>query len=314
MIRSSKIALALLIVFSVCAILFAATRPRAVNALARHYLYSRSRKSFHHASGGTSNLPAVIFWAWERPEDLRFLPPHQAGVAFLAKTIYLQPPPTDSAGLSPSFSVRPRFQPLRIAVGTPLVAVIRMETPPPPRLSSLQQNRSSLNVFTYSNAQRTLLASEIASTKSIPGVSAIQIDFDAPSSAHTFYAALLQDVRRKLPASLPLSITALASWCIGDPWLSQLPPGTVDEAIPMLFRMGTDAANVAKFLHANDDFPVAVCQSSLGLSTDETLSHDLLTGTLSSTTFDPRAKRVYIFAPRAWTQTAAHKTLQELQP
>ncbi len=313
--RSSKIALALLIAFSASAILFAAARPRAVNVFARHHLYSRSRKFFHHApSSGTSNLPAVIFWAWERPEDLRFLTPDQAGVAFLAKTIYLQSSSSDPTGSSPSFIVRPRLQPLRIAMGTPLIAVIRLETPAPPRLSSLQQNQSALHAFTYSKAQRALLASEIAGTQSISGVSAIQIDFDAPSSAHPFYTALLQDVRGKLPHSLPLSITALASWCIGDPWLGQLPPGTIDEAVPMLFRMGPDAGNVQKFLHSGDDFPVAACRGSLGLSTDETLSNNLLTAGSSFSTFNPRGKRVYVFAPRTWTQSAAEKILQELQP
>jgi uncharacterized protein DUF3142 len=313
--RSSKIALALFITFLASAILFAAARPSAVNALARHYRYSRSPKFFHHApSRGTSNLPAVIFWAWERPEDLRFLSPHQAGVAFLAKTIYLQPPPTNPTGSSPSFIARPRLQPLRIAVGTPLIAVIRVETPVPPRLSSVQENQSASNAFTYSSAQRALLATEIASTQSISGVSAIQIDFDAPSSAQPFYTALLQDVRGKLPPSLPLSITALASWCIGNPWLAQLPPGTIDEAVPMLFRMGPDAGNVAKFLHSGDDFRVAACRGSLGLSTDETLSNDLLTARPAFRTFHPRDKRVYVFAPRPWTPSAAEAILQELQP
>jgi uncharacterized protein DUF3142 len=310
--RSSKIALALLMVFSVSAMLFAATRPRSVHALARHYLDSGSPKFFRHApSSETNNLPEIIFWAWERPEDLRFLAPHQAGVAFLAKTIYLQPPATDP---TPSFLVRPRLEPLRIAVGTPLVAVIRIETAAPLRLSSLQPNQSALPAFTYSKAEGALLASEIASTQSISGVSAIQIDFDAPSSAQPFYSALLQDVRSKLPPWLPLSITALASWCIGDPWLGRLPPGTIDEAVPMLFRMGPDAGKVAKFLHSGDDFPVPACRGSLGLSTDETLLNDLLTAGSTFSTFHAREKRVYVFTPRPWTPSAARTILQELQP
>jgi hypothetical protein len=189
-----------------------------------------------------------------------------------------------------------------------------METPAPARLSSLQQNQSASVAFTYSNAQRALLASEIAGMQSISGVSAIQIDFDAPASAHPFYAALLEDVRRKLPPRLPLSITALASWCIGDPWLGQLPPGTIDEAVPMLFRMGPDAGNVLKFLHSGDDFPIAACRGSLGLSTDETFSNELLTAGSAFRTFHPREKRVYVFAPRSWTPSAAQTILEELQP
>jgi len=262
-------------------------------------------------------LPNVTFWAWERPEDLRFLPRDQAGVAFLAKTISLETPTGNSSADSASpFIARPRLQPLRITPGTQLIAVVRIEIPTSLRNSaSLQENQSAPHSFPiFSDAQRALLASEISDLQSIPGVSAIQIDFDAPASAHAFYASLLQDVRRKLPPSMPLSITALASWCIGDPWLAQLPPGTIDEAVPMLFRMGPDAASVAKFLHSNNDFPVAACRGSLGLSTDEPLSHDLLTAKSPYATFDPRAKRIYIFAPRAWTPSAAQNIIQELQP
>jgi hypothetical protein len=40
----------------------------------------------------------------------------------------------------------------------------------------------------------------------------------------------------------------------------------------------------------------------------------LLTAKSSSATFDPRAKRIYIFAPRAWTPSAAQNIIQELQP
>lgn len=315
MTRLSKIAPALLFAFLPCAIFYAAVHPRPLDALS-----GRSLDSDLHGPSHTSlvsrpkNLPAVIFWAWERHEDLRFLTPDQAGVAFLAKTIFLEPSPADSFINSPSFLVRPRLQPLRITPGTPLIAVVRIEPPSRSlRQVSLSQFVSLSQPNFNSPAFREKLASEIAGMQSIPGVAAVQIDFDAPASAHSFYAALLQDVRRKLRPSLPLSITALASWCIGDPWLLQLPPGTVDEAVPMLFRMGPDAANVAQFLHSHHNFLVAACRGSLGLSTDETLSQDLLTAE-SPAIFDSRAKCIYIFAPRAWTASAATKILKELQP
>jgi hypothetical protein len=113
---------------------------------------------------------------------------------------------------------------------------------------------------------------------------------------------------------VPLSITALASWCIGDPWLEQLPPGTIDEAVPMLFRMGPDTANVAEFLRSGDDFRVPACQGSLGLSTDETLFSGQLKRTLFNVPSDWQNKRIYVFAPRAWTQPAAEAVLKEWQP
>jgi hypothetical protein len=312
--KSSGVIFLLLFVCLAAAILL---RPRLSRDIAYRVRHWRSQKiQSVLANDRATSLPNVTFWAWERPEDLRFLRPDQASVAFLAKTIFLEaPPPNSSPNSSPSFTIRPRLQPLRLTPGTPLIAVIRIETPSAPHSSSFTLTQSpSLTFPEFSDAQRAALASEIASSQSIPGVAAIQIDFDAPASAHGFYAALLRDVRGKLPASLPLSITALASWCIGDPWLLQLPPGTIDEAVPMLFRMGPDTANVAKFLHSNDDFPVAACRGSLGLSTDEPLSHNLLTANFSSATFAPNAKRVYIFAPRAWTPSTAQKILQELQP
>jgi hypothetical protein len=40
----------------------------------------------HHVSG----LPRVILWAWDRSEDLSFIDPHKAGVAYLARTLYLE--------------------------------------------------------------------------------------------------------------------------------------------------------------------------------------------------------------------------------
>jgi hypothetical protein len=304
MTRAAKISGSMLALLLVCAAAVTFLHPRPTHGFARRvFHWHPGNAPFDPANERAALLPNVTFWAWERPEDLRFLPPDQAGVAFLAKTILLETPPANSAAdSSPSFTVRPRLQPLRITPGTQLIAVVRIETP------------SSHPFPIFSDAQRALLASEIAELQSIPGVSAVQIDFDAPASAHAFYASLLRDVRRKLPRSMPLSITALASWCIGDLWLTQLPPGTIDEAVPMLFRMGPDSANVAKFLHSNSDFPVAACRGSLGLSTDEPLSHDLLTAKSPSATFDPRVKRLYIFAPRAWTPSAAQNIIQELQP
>jgi hypothetical protein len=125
--------------------------------------------------------------------------------------------------------------------------------------------------------------------------------------------SLLSDVRRNLPASFPLSITALASWCIGDSWLERLPPGTIDEAVPMLFRMGPDTAAVWRFLRSGQEFPVAGCQGSLGLSTDESLSNEVLSRHLPGMPSSWRDKRVYVFSPRLWTPSAADFVLKEWQ-
>jgi len=57
----------------------------------------------------------------------------------------------------------------------------------------------------------------------VDGGKLVQIDFDARRSQRRFYVRLLRDLRRRMPPSLPLSITALASWCAYDDWLSGLP-------------------------------------------------------------------------------------------
>lgn len=265
-------------------------------------------------------LPKVVFWAWERPEDLRFLPPDQAAVAFLAATIYLDKAPVTTDNSSRSYTVRPRFQSLRIAPGTPLIAVVRIElrTDLPLRNFDQRPPGTFWRDISYSwhspPRQVQTFADQIAALQSIPDVIAVQIDFDAPASVHPFYAALLQDVRHKLPAPFPLSITALASWCIGDRWLSQLPPGTIDEAVPMLFRMGTASADVKKFLNSGTEFPVSACRSSLGLSTDEPLLNRVLTSKSATPPLTTQSKRLYVFAPRSWTPSDATQILKELHP
>lgn len=287
---------------------------RALGGRLHDWRWNRVTRSA--ASSQMESLPNLVFWAWERPEDLRFLEHKNAGVAFLAKTIYIPAPEEDTRKDGDgSLRIRPRSQPLRVAAGTPLIAVVRIETRAgrQPAAYFLADTRSSPHAA-YTALQQQRAAAEIADVASLPNVRAIQIDFDATVSERAFYSALLTGVRAKLPPSFPLSITALASWCIGDPWLEQLPPGTIDEAVPMLFRMGPDTANVAKFLHSGNEFAVPACQTSLGVSTDEPLSRALLDSEFVPRISATRNKRIYIFAPRAWTQSAADAVLQEWQP
>jgi hypothetical protein len=205
--------------------------------------------------------PSIILWAWERPEKLDFINPDQIGVAFLAKTLTLQ---------GERVLTRPRLQPLELAPGTKLIAVVRIES-----------DRPSLN-----NTQLEQAATQIINLSKLSGISVIQIDFDATLSERDFYRALLTRVRRDLPASTALSITALASWCAGDNWLSDLP---IDEAVPMLFRMGQ--------FRINQRFTSPVCQSSAGVSTDEPIAA-------------PAVERLYIFNPKPWSRDSLNSALE----
>jgi hypothetical protein len=131
----------------------------------------------------------------------------------------------------------------------------------------------------------------IADAARHPGVRALQVDFDAVASERVFYSAVLRELRRNLPPQMPLSITALASWCESDDWISGLP---VAEAVPMLFRMGPD-----RYI-AGDDFRSGLCRSSVGISTDELPSKI------------PSGRRVYVFDPRPWTPGQMQAALRKV--
>lgn len=220
--------------------------------------------------------PPVVLWAWERAEDLRFLDPAQVAVAYLAGTVTL----TGEHAVAV-----PRMQPLGVAPGTVLAAVVRIET-------------SSSSPPRFTPGQGWEAAEAIAALASRPEVSTCQVDYDAPASARPFYAALLADLRRRLPPGRRLSITALASWCLGDPWIDQLP---VDEAVPMLFRMGPVGREVRRRLDEGRDFSSRLCRHSAGVSTDEPLPQ-----------LRPR-RRVYIFHPKPWTETAARSIIRQVR-
>jgi hypothetical protein len=224
-------------------------------------------------SARLDKMPRVMLWAWERPTDLRFIDPKETGVAFLAQTIRLH---------EDQLEIRPRLQSLNLPDGTKVVAVVRVETDAVKRPS-------------LSTAQREQLAQAIAGMTRLPNVSSIQIDFDATKSERAFYRDVIVDVRRRLPGDISLSITALASWCNYDDWISDLP---IDEAVPMLFRMAGDGKQIARGLAVGDDFIASPCRLSYGISTDEPRSG------LAS------ARRLYVFNPDPWTPDAVHAILE----
>jgi hypothetical protein len=237
----------------------------------------RLQKLFAPASSSIENrmnaFPRVILWAWERPVALDFIDTREVGVAFLAKTIFLRGEKT---------SKRPRLQPLSVPGGTVLIAVARIESDrrEPPRLSSEQLAQTAF---------------EIAELARLPGIAAIQVDFDAKLSERAFYRDLLVELRQRLPAQLPLSITALASWCTHDDWLTGLP---LDEAVPMLFRMGVDRRQVVSYLATGAEFRPALCRDSAGVSTDETL--------LAL----PSARRLYVFSTEDWSPASVRHMIE----
>jgi hypothetical protein len=215
----------------------------------------------HVAPAARTALPTLVLWAWERPEDLRAIDP-SVGVAFLAQTITIA---------DARIATAPRRQPLRVHADAALIAVTRVESAAP------QLDRDLIPE----------ISRRIAATAALPRVAGVQIDFDATASERDFYRHLLRAVRAAIPEAVPLSMTALASWCAGDRWLDDLP---IDEAVPMLFRMGAidePYRGLARAASAHRR-----CGSAVGVSIDEPLR------------VRAAGRRVYVFNNRSWTEAA----------
>ena len=192
------------------------------------------------------DAPTRIVWAWERPEDLRFLDPNEFGVAFLAQTVTLTRDEVRSA---------PRRQHLFVPDSTYVIAVTRVETIKAPADRPL-----------LTDAQIDELVSLTLRTLERPNVRSIQIDFDAVVSERGFYQRFMERLRARMPAQMPLTMTALASWCVGDRWLNEMP---VYEAVPMVFEMGRDGERIRWFLADGNDWHEPLCTAGYGLSVDE---------------------------------------------
>jgi hypothetical protein len=226
-----------------------------------------------------NQFPTVMLWAWERPEDLSFLDSGRYGVAYLAQTLTLK---------GDEVVLNLRHQPLKTSPDAKVMAVTRIES------QKITGQRPALSAN-----QRQQLVKLILRTLEPGSVSAIQIDFDALVSERDFYRALLQDLRAQLPDNVPLSMTALASFCIGDRWLEGLP---VDEAVPMIFRMGADDKSIKNLLANGRDFGEPLCRRSYGIAVDEPLEMK----------FEER-RRVYVFNNHSWTRPDVDSLPQRIQ-
>lgn len=209
-----------------------------------------------------SDLPHVMLWAWERPEDLSFLDCRLVGVAVLAETITLT---------ATRVGLEPRRQPVNAPPGCATVAVVRIEaaegaTTLPDRIQPIGR--------------------ELLRIAGRDGIRALQIDFDATVSQRPFYRGLLQSVREEMPDGVALTITALTSWCLFDNWIDDLP---IDDAVPMLFDMGADDARVRTYLKSGGTLRSRKCQNSLGVSVQEPPLNV------------PKGRRIFVFHSRPWT-------------
>ncbi len=203
-----------------------------------------------------SKKPHIILWAWEEPEDLRAADPHSVGVALLAERVFI----------GKQVSAVPRRQRILLPQGIWAEAVVRIEAGAE---------------FHDDPATRRATADAVVKAAHLPGLRAVQVDFDAAESQRTFYADVLRQVRAALPPGERLEITALVSWCAeSQGWLHALP---VDAAVPMEFRLGRHIGDWA--------LREPLCAGDVGISTDEP----------SNRPEEIANRTLYVFAPRPFT-------------
>jgi hypothetical protein len=220
-------------------------------------------------------FPRITLWAWESRQDLRHVSPEKYAIAYLDRTIII----TDQ------IDTVPRMQPLLAPQSARIMAVVRIEA---------AQGRARFGAPELAEK----VANQIVEASRRNQVSALQIDFDATRSQRSFYRKLIEETRRRMPTGMPLSITALASWCSRPSWLEGLP---VDETVPMLFRMGGDSRSRQQ-PGWRYEAAASQCPNSVGVSTDEAWP--------AITT----NKRIYVFHPRAWSPVALENLEKLITP
>ena len=160
-------------------------------------------------------------------------------VAYVVQTITLR---------GATVRIDPRPRPQRASPASGVIGSTRIEVPAGAAID-------------LSHGQVDQLAYAIADTAEIPLVGAVQVDFDATIAQRCFYRDLIHRVRSLLPAEVPLSMTAIASWCMDDDWVSDLP---IAEVVPML-RMGHEWKAAAKRAREEGRAAEGPCRNALGL-------------------------------------------------
>jgi hypothetical protein len=187
-------------------------------------------------------VPRTLLWMWDRPQRFDSLP-DGLGVAYLHATVQL------SGGQSRTTW---RRWPLRLAPGVAAVPVVHVAF-------------DNLSPSPVDEAQQAAIAAALEHAARHSRSGWVQLDFEARRSQRDAYIALLRRLQ-PLRGKVRLSVTALASWCMGDRWL---PAELLDEAVPMYFRMGAEAAHIRQRLVATGQAAVPACRGAAGLMLGE---------------------------------------------
>jgi hypothetical protein len=226
-----------------------------------------------------SPLPPLMLWVWQAPQDLRGLDAQKIGVAVYVGTITIN-----------AFDVSTKANSARMIIPDHLykMAVVHINVIPY-RKAVLDQNvinkvvANILLLFHNSN------------------MPALQLDFSATNSQRDFYAQVIRQVKQQLDPKVYLSITALASWCVGDRWIAEqrLP---VDLVVPMYFSLAQKPWDKFRFVQG---FPSRMnalapeCRNAIGVATFETWNLPLHADV-----------PVFVFTRGSWTREKIKEAIQ----
>ncbi|MDB5712030.1 MAG: hypothetical protein JWL96_4100 [Sphingomonas bacterium] len=218
--------------------------------------------------------PRLILWAWERPEDLRFVRP-PTEVAYQAGFVLID---------GDSVEARGRHFPLRVSA--------------PPSTVLVHVQIGHARPLAWSPELRARVSAAVLHFARESAARRVQIDFEVRQSERQALLEVLADVRRGLRPGTVLSMTALASWCMDEDWLAQAP---VDEIVPMLFRMQKGGDSITKRLADGGNFRNPACRAALAISTDSSIPRA------------PPGRRIYLFNPRSWDASAFQRAQRAVE-
>lgn len=212
----------------------------------------------------SARSPEIVYWSWNSADDLSSV---KSTVAYLLARVAVNGDKIDTV---------PRLERLKLSREARRIAVVRIEVEHLPGKKDEEVVAKKLSAIVSAMLARQ------------PRLSALQIDFDARESERPFYSKFLHELRTQTPG-LPLSITALASWCIADRWLAGLP---FDEVVPMCFSLGSGRAQALGYF--KEHLPFDYAGSALGLCIDDREPIKLFAERLKS------YKRIYLFSIHGW--------------
>lgn len=186
--------------------------------------------------------PPAVAWIWKDAAPPAW---SQARVAVVDRHILLS---------GDSVRERPGAKPRRLPAGTEVTPVVHVEL-------DLLRPAASLRAATH------LIVTAMESAAQATTSGWVQLDLEARPSQRADYRALVQEIRRVLPAKVRLSVTALAWWCRSPAWLDGL---AANEVVPMFFKMGRDGKDMRALVALQPSALHPLCRAdSAGFSPQE---------------------------------------------